>query len=236
MGKKRTLKLTVPNPCSENWDKMTLTDKGRFCKRCCNIITDFSLFTDRELVEYLSGIKGKVCGRFDNSQLNRIIAIHEPANTPIFRRVLLSTALAAGIAGTTHSQSAVTPNMNGANSSGIVNPGNTSLPDKPAPTEASNVLKGIIKDKKTGQPIPNAEMLMQFDSVNTALFYSDSTGHFSLAIPDNYLNKKITLETLVYGYIERNIIFDVKKFNKQISIKLEKSKEDTSKTVGFMMM
>lgn len=28
------LKITIPNPCSANWDKMKNLDQGRFCEQC----------------------------------------------------------------------------------------------------------------------------------------------------------------------------------------------------------
>src|ERR1700722_5965563 len=104
MAKTGKIKLSIPKPCSENWDKMTALEKGRHCSLCNNIITDFSTFTDKELVDYLSKAKGEICGRVDNTQLDRLLVANEASNTPAFRRLLLGAGLMAGVVSTAHSQ------------------------------------------------------------------------------------------------------------------------------------
>ncbi|WP_309608991.1 hypothetical protein [Flavobacterium sp.] len=34
--------ITIPNPCTENWNKMSKTEKGRFCNSCNKLVIDFS--------------------------------------------------------------------------------------------------------------------------------------------------------------------------------------------------
>lgn len=75
------MNLAIPQPCHENWDKMTPADKGRFCGACQTQVVDFSTMTDLELVQFfkkpiLSQSKGgSVCGRFMAAQLHRDIEI-----------------------------------------------------------------------------------------------------------------------------------------------------------------
>lgn len=84
MSKK--IQLSIPEPCHENWDKMTPVEKGKFCGSCQKQVVDFSRMSDREIAQFFktrplslskgSGSKGgSVCGRFMTSQLEREIDI-----------------------------------------------------------------------------------------------------------------------------------------------------------------
>jgi protocatechuate 3,4-dioxygenase beta subunit len=66
----KKLNLTIPEPCHEDWKKMTPTELGKFCSSCEKEVFDFTTFSDEQLVKHL-GIKDHVCGRFTDRQLNR---------------------------------------------------------------------------------------------------------------------------------------------------------------------
>ena len=67
---KKTFKITIPKPCSAEWDAMTKQDEGRFCQQCNKVVIDFSQLSDKELYLYFSTAKTIPCGRFHNSQLD----------------------------------------------------------------------------------------------------------------------------------------------------------------------
>lgn len=66
------MKISIPEPCSEDWSKMTPTDQGAFCKKCALEVTDF---TDKSSLEIKSILtrkiqsKQRVCGHIENRQL-----------------------------------------------------------------------------------------------------------------------------------------------------------------------
>jgi hypothetical protein len=66
--------LNISEPCPENWQLMTPTEKGRFCDSCQKNVFDFTKATDRQILKALDN-KENVCGRFKASQLNRTIEI-----------------------------------------------------------------------------------------------------------------------------------------------------------------
>lgn len=69
-AKMRPLKIHVPNPCSENWNKMLPTQQGRICTTCSTEVTDFTKFTNEELKAWLNKVGDKrVCGNFRKFQL-----------------------------------------------------------------------------------------------------------------------------------------------------------------------
>jgi CarboxypepD_reg-like domain/Secretion system C-terminal sorting domain len=70
------IKLTIPEPCHENWQAMTPTQQGRYCNACAKQVIDFSVMSDAEVLHYFSHIQSeKVCGRAYPDQLERTIAM-----------------------------------------------------------------------------------------------------------------------------------------------------------------
>jgi len=69
------MKLNIPNPCSEKWENMKPTEKGRFCLACQKEVIDFSKMNENEIKKYLKKkFKNKegVCGRLTQKQLENL--------------------------------------------------------------------------------------------------------------------------------------------------------------------
>lgn len=58
----RNLQLRINEPCHENWEKMEVGEGGRFCGACSKVVVDFSVMSDREILQYLSRKRDGVCG------------------------------------------------------------------------------------------------------------------------------------------------------------------------------
>jgi hypothetical protein len=41
----------INEPCTQNWDEMTLSDTGRFCINCRKTVFDFTNATDNEIIK-----------------------------------------------------------------------------------------------------------------------------------------------------------------------------------------
>jgi len=67
----KNLKITIPEPCHENWDKMTPNENGRFCLSCTKTVVDFTSMLPDEIQHYFISNKN-VCGRFKSEQLSEI--------------------------------------------------------------------------------------------------------------------------------------------------------------------
>ncbi|WP_337968410.1 hypothetical protein [uncultured Flavobacterium sp.] len=69
----RNHKLTIPEPCQENWDKMTPKDNGRFCLNCSKTVIDFTEMLPDEIQHFfIQNQNNRICGRFKDEQLETI--------------------------------------------------------------------------------------------------------------------------------------------------------------------
>lgn len=72
-------KITIPEPCQENWDQMAPKGNGRFCMSCTKTVVDFTKMSREEIQNYFSSNQHKnICGKFKNTQLDEI-AIQIPS-------------------------------------------------------------------------------------------------------------------------------------------------------------
>ncbi|NIF04687.1 hypothetical protein F3J23_04460 [Chryseobacterium sp. Tr-659] len=91
------MKITIPSPCHENWDTMTSDEKGRFCAVCSKTITDFTGFSDEELLIRFKS-DNKSCGRFTDDQLGRNL------NFSLTSKLALGLLAASGVVTTAKAQ------------------------------------------------------------------------------------------------------------------------------------
>lgn len=55
--------------CSEEWEKMSPCEQGRFCGSCQKTVVDFTQKSEPEILDYLAGQNREVCGTFYAHQL-----------------------------------------------------------------------------------------------------------------------------------------------------------------------
>jgi hypothetical protein len=72
------MKISIENPCHENWDAMTPNEKGAFCLSCQKNVVDFSKKTLHEIKSFFTELPAteKVCGRFEEKQLDSLTFEH----------------------------------------------------------------------------------------------------------------------------------------------------------------
>jgi hypothetical protein len=64
--------ISVPEPCSENWNGMHVVDSvHRHCNSCAKNVVDFSQMSDDEVLLFFRNSQGNICGRFRKEQLER---------------------------------------------------------------------------------------------------------------------------------------------------------------------
>ena len=71
---RKSITVNIPEPCHEDWNKMTPKDQGRHCAACNKTVVDFTKQTDEQIINALEN-SGNLCGRFKNQQLDREIVL-----------------------------------------------------------------------------------------------------------------------------------------------------------------
>jgi hypothetical protein len=220
MKKKKDLKLSIPVPCSQDWDVMTSNNNGRHCDSCQKTVVDFSNFTDKELVEFFKKATGKICGRLNPYQIDRPMPMIEQSRHSLLYKTLLGTAVVAGIS---------------ASAQGQTSPQDTTrIRQTPITTYATmgevvarhkdeHTITGKVKDANTKMPIANAEVMLERADY---IVYTDSTGVFTLNVPDSLVGQKIKILFSTAGHIHFEKEITANKFPKQLNISLKPRKRE----------
>jgi hypothetical protein len=89
--------INIPNPCSEDWTKMTPTTKGAFCGACQFEVTDFTNKDPEEIRAILKANAGKkTCGHISKVQLEMVNSdyhLWDNQPVPVFRSKFLYACL-----------------------------------------------------------------------------------------------------------------------------------------------
>lgn len=196
---KPSIKITVDNPCHEDWTKMTPTEKGRHCQICTKEVIDFTTYTDEQLYKTATS-DSNICGRFLKEQLDRDIQIsRKKGNSWI--QYAASLLIPAAILSTQEIKAQGTTPTTEQVDSTYTNLGISSLSRKQnkqdsLQKQATRIIKGVVSDEEG--PIPFAAIHMKGTDrgINT-----DPNGHYELEVT--------TGEILVFsslGYIDKEII------------------------------
>jgi hypothetical protein len=180
-----SLLLNIPEPCHENWQNMTPQAQGRFCGSCEKVVVDFSVMTDKEVLDYFSKASQHVCGRFSNDQLNKELTI-SPSKKRVTWAYVWNVLVASLLMTKTYAQGKPqlkklhrTITQEERMHSGFV---------RVDPVEAviPVTIKGMVLDAQHNQPVPGVSINIKGTENGTM---ADSTGKFLL-----HAEKKNTLE------------------------------------------
>ncbi|MEO6522301.1 MAG: carboxypeptidase-like regulatory domain-containing protein [Mucilaginibacter sp.] len=85
--------VSIPDPCTQNWDNMLRNTQGKFCDSCQKTVTDFTALSNTEILGLLSA-SSNLCGRFGPSQLNNLNSELAPTyRLPAWQKVGLVASL-----------------------------------------------------------------------------------------------------------------------------------------------
>ncbi len=85
MHKPKFIEINIPHPCTQSWDEMVPDGQGRYCAHCDKTVVDFTGWSDAALFDFVAKDKGRSCGRFLPSQLNRQINIPHQPDSQLYR-------------------------------------------------------------------------------------------------------------------------------------------------------
>ena len=214
------LKISVPKPCSENWNAMTPEAKGRFCASCDTTVVDFSQFTDPQLLEYFANPSGKTCGRFSASQLNRPVYAETLPKQNFFPRALAAAALFLGISSQAQAQNTYdhpipTGQVVEKKAAGEETPAKTvgKMPEKVSGD--SLVIAGRVIDRETKEPIYFGNVFIKDTNIGTQ---TDLEGKFQLIVPNNLQFDEFILMAPTIGYKTSETVVSREKIIEPIEI------------------
>jgi hypothetical protein len=167
----KPLKISIPNPCSQNFAEMPKQGDGMYCGQCTKIVYDFSMMTDYELLNFFKTKPDVHCGKFHNSQLNRNI---EPV---VIRNKFLHkiSAIAASVLALV----ALKPNTAKAQGEIMHFPTQTDKTTKKSTTTIRDSIniKGVVKNEKN-EALQN--VLIKMDGVGETK--TDENGMYDFGI------------------------------------------------------
>ena len=183
---KEPVHIHIPEPCHEDWQQMTATQKGKFCQSCSKEVVDFSYHSDDFIYRYLQG-KDNVCGRFQNDQLKRpIIPFPEPQNN-LKQRITTAMLTAFTLFGLkTYAQ---TPSLEKEATHTLQTDTHTAIDkdsSKPEGYRSLGIGKHVQQDSITVSgtitdeekiPLPGATIVIKGTTIGTT---TDFDGHFSI--------------------------------------------------------
>ncbi|MFI5161399.1 MAG: hypothetical protein ACHQHN_08975 [Sphingobacteriales bacterium] len=104
--------ISIPQPCRQLWQQMTIEKEGRHCAGCSKTVLDFTRMSNEEIISYLS-TKTNVCGRIEQYQLahiNNTLPYQRPKGSWWKSALVIFSLLSAG-SFKANSQSKVTVKM-----------------------------------------------------------------------------------------------------------------------------
>lgn len=87
--------ITIPQPCHEQWSQMIDVSDGRFCHSCQKTVTDFTVMSNQQIIDYLSSSKN-VCGRISSQQFNSVnyqLSYPDLPKANLWKRLMLAVSL-----------------------------------------------------------------------------------------------------------------------------------------------
>lgn len=88
MDRPTEVRIDITTPCSEDWNKMTTCEQGRFCSHCNKEVIDFTTWCDAALYAFFANRPVNVCGRVRASQMRRPIRIPPQPHSRLYRLVV----------------------------------------------------------------------------------------------------------------------------------------------------
>lgn len=163
-----TGRLSIPSPCTEDWNQMQPNGCGRFCSTCQKTVVDFTGYSDEEFKTYFQKATVIPCGRFTPQQLSLSIPPKAKRLPAWLRLNQYAAAMLLGLTGLTiraYSQSAQIEQ----------GPMAKARPDGQTAGMSLHIRGQVIDD--SGEAIPGA--MVTLDSTNAI---TDVDGNFLLPL------------------------------------------------------
>jgi hypothetical protein len=160
----RSLTLSIPSPCSQQWNSFKQVAGGGFCSSCSKVVVDFTSMTDKQIIDYFKHADGATCGKFLPGQLKTFTVHQSPRVQPglfLLKAGFISLLLFA----ISKPASAQPPTRKQ----------NTELLSSHRVTKDSISFRGIVKSAEDHSPLPGVNVLLKGTVFGTV---TDADGRF----------------------------------------------------------
>lgn len=186
------ISLSIHKPCTENWEEMKQEQGAKFCASCQKAVTDFRGLGDEQILGILTKQEGKICGRFNKHQLNRVIEVHQENKKP---SLLLKAAAGIALVATTSASQAMTTN-NPVKINTPIEQTAESVKEANTGDNPKNTIRGRVLDKKNKQPISLVTVTIHDTKIAVR---ADFDGRFMIQVPDSLAAKNEFTLSIIYG-------------------------------------
>jgi len=177
---------------------MTTIEQGKYCSVCSKNLIDFTSLSDATIIGLIEKSNGKVCGRFNAKQLNRIIEIKEKQSigTGIYK--LLTGLIFISTTNNIEAKNSGSKDIDSFKTELQQNNHKVSVANDTLPTDTlKNLVSGKIIDIDTKEPLAGAIIQLKGESFGTK---TDINGFFKLTISEELLSEKMVFQVLFVGY------------------------------------
>ena len=192
-------RITIPEPCSQSWDKMATKEGGRFCSSCEKTVLDLTHLSDDELLAILKEKGHGVCGRFREDQ---IVSKPRVMRLIPFKFGLKAASVAAILfariffPSSAKAQDGKVDNTDGQDQDKIKNVRTDSVIYHVTGNITSNISMGALSGARVYVKV--GKELVEFGT-------TDKNGHFELNVPAKDKNQKLEIVIRRYDYEEIRI-------------------------------
>jgi hypothetical protein len=206
--------ISIPKPCSEEWNNMSPNEKGKFCLSCQKNVLDLTQQSDVEILKILSENMENICGRARTEQLNR------PLKPQSLSKNWPKWSFIAGFFTLMQPKNAQSEPKINADSAVIYPTKKTSI--EPKTNLSLPIIKGVILDSSSLIALAGMSIYIEGSESGTV---SDEKGNFELILnkPTQDL-KEIKIVVQAVGYITQTIQLTENELNQKeifLSIKMK---------------
>ncbi|QIE58814.1 hypothetical protein G5B37_04325 [Rasiella rasia] len=221
---KKSITVSIAEPCQEDWAAMSPTEKGKFCAACTKEVIDFTGATDEAIVTHVLK-NNNVCGKFIPSQLNRKLTL-ERKTTHRFAPLAASFLIPFTLFATTNKNPVAQPQQKEFTSLGIGSMQSNAQITTKTPTVSDSTktvtIIGTVTDINK-LPLVGVNVLIKGTAKGTQ---TDFEGNYTIEVAPK--------QTLVFsnvGYISKEIL--ISNVSNSINLQLQ---EDLSMMGEMVIM
>lgn len=169
MQKRKSIHISIPNPCGLAWDAMEDTRDGKYCTHCSKCVTDFTTYTDAQLYRFFNGNTDHVCGRFLATQLDRTIPVPPQPHSQLYSLFIALGLSVVIVGGSTDATARRLPPVS------VNNPFYTYDQEQ---SGTGNISGKVIDDRK--EPMIGAVIIASQNGITKSGSVSDEDGNFKI--------------------------------------------------------